>query len=375
MVQVLVLVTQKTKGAEAEFLRSQLVKAGVSSKIIDISLDTGGAILDGAGKCRAMRDTASRAIEMIANHDGTEVVMGIGGGTGGEIALDVMRALPITFPKLLVTTLPFDPRFAVADNAITIVPTLADISGLNDMLRDTFENAALMVAGLCHKARKGEKLMLKPSVGVTALGATEGAITNLVQAFQDVGRETTVFHSNGFGGAAFARFAERDCFDAIVDLTPHELTRLHIAGVHVPMPKRFSAASHLPRVVLPGAMNFIGLGQKDLVPERFLDRPHYEHSSLFTHVKLTQDEMAMVSTKLADALNANEGPSAVIVPMGGFSHHDCPGGIIEDPSLRGVCLETLEARLENTPVHCVAAHISAPEVTDLILSTLTDLTA
>ena len=122
MAQVLVLATMTTKGAEAEFLRSQLVTAGVVPEIIDISLDTGGAILDGAGKCHAMAAAADRAIEKIINHRDVEVVLGIGGGTGGEIGLQVMRALPITFPKVLVTTLPFDPRFAVADNAITIVP-------------------------------------------------------------------------------------------------------------------------------------------------------------------------------------------------------------------------------------------------------------
>ena len=375
MAQVLVLATMTTKGAEAKFLRSKLVSAGITPQIVDISLDTNGAILDGDGKCHAMQIAADKAVKTILNHREAEVILGIGGGTGGEIALQVMRALPITFPKVLVSTLPFDPRFAVADNAITIVPTLADISGLNDMLRETFENAALMVAGLCRKERKGEKIRFEPSVGITALGATDQATRSLLRAFADAGRETTVFHSNGFGGAAFARFAERGCFDAIVDLTPHELTRIHLAGVHAPMPTRFSAAGHLPRVVLPGAMNFIGLGQKELMPESYLKRTHYQHSALFTHVKLTKDEMVLVSTKLAEALNSNSGPSAVIVPMGGFSHHDHDGGLIEDPDLREVCAETLEAQLLNTNVTRIDAHISAPEVTDLITQTLTELTA
>jgi uncharacterized protein (UPF0261 family) len=375
MAQVLVLVTMATKAEEAGFLLDNLAAAGVDGAVVDISLDSGGKVLNGPDKRLAMEQTANAALDTIrlACRNGAEVVLGIGGGTGGEIILRVMRDLPVTFPKVLCTTLPFDPRFAVADNSIILVPTLADISGLNGMLRDALENTALITAGLCNKTRKGELHDITPSVGITALGATDGAVRPLIRALRARGRESTVFHSNGFGGAAFARFARRDAFDAIVDLTPHELTRIHLGGAHVDMPDRFDAGGHLPRVVLPGALNFIGLGQKGAIPERYQRRPHYEHSALFTHVKLTPDEMVLVTTRLAEALNALEGPCAVIVPMGGFSHQDAPGGAIEDPELRAICAVALETQLTDIPVIRLDAHLFAPEVTDTILSTLSDL--
>lgn len=376
MTQVLVLATLSTKEAEISFLLERLDKAGVQAKVIDISLNSGGKILDGEAKCIAMSNAADAAIAEISQgiNAGAEVVVGIGGGTGGEIVLQVMRSLPITFPKVLCTTLPFDPRFAVADNSIILVPTLADISGLNGMLRESLENTALLTAGLCNKARKGELLDIEPSVGITGLGATDAAVHGLVKAFSALSRESTVFHSNGFGGAAFARFAKQGAFDAIVDLTPHELTRIHVAGIHVNMPDRFSAGEELPRIVLPGGINFIGLGQKSLVQAHYLERPHYEHSALFTHVKVTHDEMAMVSAKLAEEMNRLSGRSAVIVPMGGFSHHDRPGGAIEDPVLRAVCAETLTAELNaNIPVIRVDAHLFAPEITTKITDTLAEL--
>lgn len=378
MAQVLVLATLATKADETGFLTDRLKAAGVSFDVIDISLNTGGKTLSGGGKRQAMAAVAQTACDLVrvGRKTGAEVVVGIGGGTGGEIVLQVMRSMPVTFPKVLCTTLPFDPRFAVADNSIILVPTLADISGLNGMLREALENTALMTAGLCRKARKGELIDITPSVGITALGATDGAINPLVKAFAAQGRETTVFHSNGFGGAAFARFARADAFDAIIDLTPHELTRIYVAGIHVDMPDRFQAGGDLPRIVLPGGMNFIGLGQKNLMPEHFLERPHYEHSSLFTHVKLTPEEMELVSTKLAEELNALSGPCAVIIPMGGFSHHDIEGGAIEDPELRAVCRETLTAKLNsNISVMTLDAHLFAPEVTGTILTTLTKLSA
>ncbi|MGX9355176.1 Tm-1-like ATP-binding domain-containing protein [Roseobacteraceae bacterium S113] len=377
MAQVLILATLATKADEARYLREQMGACGLSARFVDVSLNADGRVLDGAQKCLAMVEAADRVLEEVsqATKAEAEVVVGIGGGTGGEIIMNVLRALPITFPKILVSTLPFDPRVAVAENSIILMPTLADIAGLNAILREALENTALMAAGLCQKRRKGELTQVEPSVGITALGATEAAIKPLVAAFDARGRESTVFHSNGYGGAAFARFARHGAFDAIVDLTPHEITRLHIAGAHVPMPERFSAGGALPRVVLPGAMNFIGLGQRDLLPEHFLARPHYAHTALFTHVKVTPDEMADVATRLAQSLNALDGPHAMIVPMGGFSHQDRPGGEIEDAALRGVCLETLRATLApQTPLHVLDAHIFDPAVTAAILCALDTLT-
>ncbi len=377
-VRALVLATLETKGEETGYLTDKLDAAGISFEVIDTSLAAKGQILAGDAKSRAMNATAERAISEIVDKitAGAEVVVGIGGGTGAEIALQIMRSLPISFPKVLCTTLPFDPRFAVADNAIVLVPTLADISGLNGVLRDALENTALIAAGLCQKRHKGELTDIKPSVGLTALGATEGAVRPLIKAFADQGRETTVFHSNGFGGAAFSRFAASDAFDAIIDLTPHELTRLHVAGAHVAMPDRFTAGGNVPRIVLPGALNFVGLGQLNSVPDHLLARPHYRHSPLFTHVKLTGDEMEHVSSKLAAALNGIKGPCAVILPMGGFSHHDRPGGAIEDPDLRAICAETLETQLNSAiPVTRLDAHLFAPEVTANITATLAELSA
>ena len=92
----------------------------------------------------------------------------------------------------------------------------------------------------------------------------------LVEKVRAHGHEATVFHANGYGGAAFARFADRGAFHTIVDLTPHEMTRMMVNGAHVDMPRRFSAAPDVPRVTLPGAMNFVGLGQKSLMPQHYL---------------------------------------------------------------------------------------------------------
>lgn len=373
---VLILATLETKAEEIAFLTERLADHDVFAVTVDVSLRNRGSVLGGSSKLVAMEEAASAALEAVtqAMDAGVNAVVGLGGGTGAEIILKVLRAMPITFPKVLITTLPFDPRYALADNSIVLVPTLADVSGLNATLREVLENAAAMVAGLCRTRRKANACVLEPSIGLTALGATEGAVGPLIKALRARQKEVTVFHANGFGGAAFTRFAARRAFHTIIDMTPHELTRMQIAGAHVPMPERFSAAPDVPRIVLPGGLNFVGLGEAALVPEQYLERPHYAHTSLFTHIKLTPDEMAQVAEVLAASLNACTGPRRLIVPMGGFSHQDCPGGAIEDADLRHVFLDTMRAHLgSGTSVDVVDAHLFDPAVTDMVLSSLTEL--
>jgi uncharacterized protein (UPF0261 family) len=81
------------------------------------------------------------------------------------------------------------------------------------------------------------------------------------------------------------------------------------------------------------------------MPEAYRARPHYRHSPLFTHVKITREEAARCAFVLASALSEGSGPCTVLVPMEGFSSEDRPGGAIEDPDLRHVFADALEQAL------------------------------
>lgn len=364
---VVLLATVETKREEIAFFSDALARLGVKAQIIDISLSSHGEVWDGARKLAAMEETAETAIRAIHDKlDSGEIrtLVGLGGGTGGEIILRILRKMPFAFPKMLITTLPFDPRFALADNSIILVPTIADICGLNACLRQIFHNAAAMVYGLCTTPANAAHVSDTPSIGVTALGATGRAASHLVEQLRHQGHEATVFHANGFGGAAFARFASHGALKAVIDMTSHELTRVLFAGAHIDMPTRFTAAARaaLPQVVLPGGLNFLGLGELALLPSRFLERSHYQHSGYFTHVKLTHEEMDVVARVLMNYLNAAQRPVDLIIPMGGFSHQDAPGGAIEDVSLREVFAKTAhEQAAGNVRITQLPHHINDPE--------------
>lgn len=373
---VLLLATYDTKGEEAEFLIRAMVSLGVPVEQCDISLGAQGRHWSAAEKVEGMDRAAARAIDEIAFRPqiGRRMVVAIGGGTGGQIALRVLRSLPIEMPKVLVSTLPFDPRYAIADNSIILVPTMADLCGLNATVRQALDRAAAIVGGLYHSSLPTGRVSFARSVGVTALGVTSPGVDALNARLRETGHEVTVFHANGFGGAAFARWCQAGAFNAVIDYTPHELTRLHVAGVHVDMPTRFTAAGALPRVVLTGGVNFLGMGETRLMPDEYKARPHYSHSPLFTHVKCSEAEIRRVARILAGALAAGSGPSAVLVPMGGFSSEDAPGRSIEDPALREAYAEELEGALPaHVPLVRLPWHINETETAGAAARTLSDM--
>lgn len=371
MARVLLVGTFETKQAELAYLADALSRHGLSVEAVDVSLGSGGVIWTGAEKLARMAETARAAAAQIALRcTDCQVALGVGGGTGGEIVLAALKGLPAAYPKLLITTMAFDPRFALADTAITLIPTLCDIEGLNPSLRQVFENTAAMVAGL-------ERAQAAPNnatsaIAMTTLGATGRASSEIVSLLNGTGHEATVFHANGYGGAAFARFVTEGRVTGVIDLNVHELGRLRLAGAHVPMPTRFSCANTLPRVVLPGSLNHLGLGAIETLSDAHRARPHYRHSGQFTHVKLTQAEMADQATALAEALNQATAPCHVLIPMGGFSHEDRPGGAIEDPDLRDITATTLEAAARAFTVTRLPHHINTQETAVAVVQALQD---
>ncbi|MEO0691911.1 MAG: Tm-1-like ATP-binding domain-containing protein [Pseudomonadota bacterium] len=369
MARVLLIGTVETKQAEMDYLAEALGRHGLAVEMVDVSLGAGGQVLSSPEKLARMTERAQAAARHVAAECSTcSVAVGLGGGTGGEIVLGALRALPAAYPKVLITTMAFDPRAALADSAITLVPTLCDIEGLNPMLRQTFENAAALVGGLSHASNLAGAI--RPNVAVTTLGATSPAGTAVARGLSARGLDATVFHANGYGGAAFSRFVQEGGAAGVIDLNVHELGRLRLAGAHVPMPQRFRAADALPRVVLPGALNFIGLGALDTVPEAHRARAHYQHSGHFTHVVLTEDEMADQARALADELNHATAPCHVILPMGGFSHEDRPGGAIDAPALRAIAAEVLEAEARAFTTARLPEHINTNATAEAAVTAL-----
>lgn len=358
--QVLLLSTLETKREESDFLADCIRTYGHEVKSIDVSLRANGEYWGGERKnLQVTKIVSEKGDEILNQHlDGIAVVVALGGGTGGDIVLKIMEKLPFDLPKVLISPMPFDPRPALAYNSVTLIPSIVDIAGLNSLLRDVFSKAAAMVNGLCQQNTVYKQLEVTSNIGLSALSTTGGLINKLIPRLRHRQQEVSVFHANGYGGATFAQFVMRGAFKTVIDTTCHELTRMLFEGDHVPMPTRFTAAAHLPRVVIPGGINFLGLGPLGTLKKKYRKRQIFCHSSFFTHVSLLPEQMEIAAKQLADDLNQARAPTYVIIPMGGFSHSDRPGGDLENLELREICFKVLSENAQNYQIEHIANHIN-----------------
>jgi uncharacterized protein (UPF0261 family) len=98
------------------------------------------------------------------------------------------------------------------------------------------------------------------------------------------------------------------------------------------------------------------------VPEALRDRPAYYHNPEFTLIRLNRDEMATVGATMARKLNAARGPVVVLMPTGGLSIPNVPGGAFFDPDADAAFLAALRDGLRaDIPLRLVDAHVNDPE--------------
>ena len=79
-------------------------------------------------------------------------MLGFGGANGSTMACAIMRALPLAFPKAMVTPVAATAavQWYVAESDIAMFPTVGDI-WLNRITRAAIDNAARAVAGMARK--------------------------------------------------------------------------------------------------------------------------------------------------------------------------------------------------------------------------------
>jgi len=359
---VLLIGTLDTKGVEIGYVRDLLrgehrldvlvLDSGILGEPLDIVPDIDHAevaaaagpgeslvSIRAAGSRGAAVDRMRRGVARVALdlYEKGKIggVLCIGGAEGSVLGAAAVHALPLGVPKLVVSPLasgrrPFGPLVGTRD--VMVLHSVVDILGLNPLSMAVFRNAAAAMAGMVHATAVpavGEQRL----VGVTMLGNTTTAVMHLKVLLEGQGYTPVIFHANGVGGPAMEELISAGYFAGIVDYTPQELSDNIVGGFHVAGPRRMDAAveASLPLVVVATCLDFSVHGPRHTVPERLQSRRSYYHNPEYTLVRLTGDEMAEVGHILANKLNRAIGPTTVVVPRGGFSIANVPGGDLYDP--------------------------------------------
>lgn len=364
---VLLIGTLDTKSDEAAFLRDTLAAQGARPLLMDVSVLGRGAltpdfantevaaaagltlqqVIDSGDENTSMQAMARGAALLAAQLQAQRRIDGVlvfGGTMGTDLALDVTQALPLGFPKVLLSTIahsPLLPPQRIAPDLITVL-WAGGLHGLNDLCRSALAQAAGAVVGACRAAVPPRAN--RPLVGMTSLGSSALAYMKALQPELDRrGYELAVFHTTGMGGRAFEALAEQGRFVAVMDFSLQELMN-HIGDSCVSAgPDRLCGAGRagVPQIVAPGATDMVDYPAWQEAPERFAGRPMHAHNRLIASACIGADLRRQVARAICQRLAQARGPTALIVPTHGIEGWDRPGEPLHDPQALAVLVDEL----------------------------------
>jgi uncharacterized protein (UPF0261 family) len=164
----------------------------------------------------------------------------------------------------------------------------------------------------------------------------------------------------------------------VIDLSLDEIGNNRFGGDYDAGPDRCSAALRkgVPTVVVPGNIDFLGGGPLKMAQLRFPGRRLHVHNSAITAVRTTQEEVNAIAGIIAMRCNEARGLVACLVPAGGFSAWDQPGGPFYDPDSVDSFSRTLRDALSPAvPLQVLPFNINAPEFADAVIATMEELLA
>ncbi len=388
MTKTVVLVgTLDTKGHEYAFLRDRVREAGAEVLLVDagvlgepqVPADISReevARAAGADHAELVREAdRGRAVDAMGRGAAAVLtrlhaegrldgVAAVGGSGNSSIAAQAMRELPVGVPKLIVSTVASgDTRPYVGAVDITMMYSVVDIAGINQISAQILTNAGGAIAGMA-LATVPERAAERPLVGATMFGVTTACVTRARERLEELGYEVLVFHATGTGGQSFEALATGGYLVGALDATTTELADELVGGVLSAGPDRLEAVGRagVPQVVSLGALDMVNFGPRDSVPTQFGDRNLYVHNPTITLMRTTASENAELGRRIAGKLNGAAGPTVLFVPLRGVSAIDVDGQPFRDADADAALFAALREGIdpEKVEVHELDTDVNDP---------------
>jgi uncharacterized protein (UPF0261 family) len=406
-VSVGVLATLDSKHEAIRYVCDALRQAGVTPWLVDLSLrphahdfaDVGGAevaaaagtswdalaVLSRADAAQAMIAGGTKIVQAKQAAGGIAGVLGFGGANGSTMACAIMRTLPLSFPKVMVTPVAATAavQWYVAESDIAMFPTIGDI-WLNRITRAAITNAAQAVAGMAVRRNAAEPRR-RPLIGVSSFGNLQPAVDRITAQLEGRGYEVIHFHASGPGGRALEALAARGELAGVIDLTTSELTDFLTGGVYSAGQARLTGAGSagVPQVVAPGCLDFTNWWVGE-VPERYRGREFFQYNLEIVLMRTNAEEFVALGKLMGERLRTAMGPVRVLVPNGGWSAlstrqaHDLSGHPTAPwsrPEVDGVFVDALRRHFPGGVITELPHHINDPAFADACVEELARLLA
>ena len=398
MATIAVLGTLDTKGEEHAFVAGLIAARGHRALLIDVGTGapptvvpeitreqvaaTGGidlaAVLaprDRGAAVTAMSTAAPALLAKLAAEGRIQGVICLGGGGGTAIGSAAMRALPVGFPKLMVSTLAagnIAPYVGTKD--IVMMPSLADVAGLNRLSRVIFTRAAGAICGMVES--EPVTTGARPLVVASQFGNTTACVTKAKEILEAAGYEVLVFAATGMGGRIMESIIESGVVAGVLDVTTTEWADELVGGTLTAGPTRMDAAAkaRVPVVVAPGCLDMVNFGERASVPGRFAGRNFYVHNPQVTLMRTTPAECAELGAILARKVNAYTAPAAVLLPLRAISVISAAGQPFHDPAADTALFDAIH-RDCRAPVQALDLAINDPAFAEACARKLLELMA
>lgn len=327
----------------------------------------------------AMTKMAEGAVRIALDlhaQDRVHGVLALGGTMGTDLALDVTAALPLGFPKFLVSTVAFShliPPERLAPDLMMIL-WAGGLYGLNSICRSILGQAAGAILGACRTVEQASAA--RPMVAITSLG--KSCLTYMVPLKFELerrGYEVAVFHCTGMGGRAVESLAKQGRFVAVLDLCMQEVGNETHGSIVTSGADRLEAAGRtgIPQIVAPGGLDMIDMQSWRPVPAAYVDRPYHAHNRLIGSVLMKPQERRAAARAVTGKLASAIGPVAFVLPTGGIEAWDRPGEPLNDPEgLRAFCDEMRTTMPPSVQFEEIESHINDAEFSDAVLRIFDD---
>jgi len=369
--RIAVIGTLDTKGAEHAYVADCLREFGHEPILIDLGtgapptvkpditredvaaaggLDLAALVATGdRGICvTTMSEAAPVALAKLAADGRIDGVISLGGGGGTALGTAAMRALPVGFPKLMVSTLASgNTAHYVASKDIVMFPSIVDVSGLNRISRTLFRQAAAAISGMVD-AGVASVAGDRPLVAASMFGNTTRCVELARAVMEQAGYEVLVFHATGTGGRTMETLIGDGLIRGVLDITTTEWADELVGGVLTAGPHRLEAAARagVPAIVVPGCLDMVNFGARDTVPGKFEGRNFYIHNPQVTLMRTSAAECDELGRILAEKVNASTGPVRVLVPTRAISIISAEGQPFHDPEADAALFGALRRHLD-----------------------------
>lgn len=369
MATIAVLGTMDTKGEEHGYVAELIRAKGHSTLVVDV-----GALEPPKLQPDITREEVAKAAgvdlaALVARRDRGETVsamaagapivllelqragridgvISLGGGGGTSIATAAMRALPVGFPKVMVSTLASgNTAQYVGVKDIVMVPSIVDVSGLNRISRTILARAAGAICGMVETTPPAASN--KPIIAASMFGNTTACVEHARRLLEARGYEVLVFHATGVGGRTMESLVEAGMVAGVLDVTTTEWADECVGGMLSAGPHRLEAAAKTgtPAIVTPGCLDMVNFFAPETLPERFKSRNLYKHNPQVTLMRTSAEEAAQIGEVVAEKLNASLGPVTVLLPLKAISVISAPGKPFHDPEADAALFAALKRGL------------------------------